>query len=252
MGTSTLVRLVAALALGTAVLAASAPARAQTDLRGPLGAKKTFVIDDLSGFRATTVGGVGYAGPVGFSVQSVSENLPAANPAQTAGSLTTHYTTFWIAPSADYFVIDHLSIGGLIEIASTSSSTTTTEFNTSVTTSAPTVTNITVLPRVGWMFPVSDRFGIWPRAGLGYSVRTTGSTDPQAAPGTSDTFSAFIVDLDVGFLYRINQAFFLSGRPEITLGPGSHSETTGNTTVSLGATFFQFAVTGGVGIMWDL
>jgi hypothetical protein len=251
--TSPLVRFIATLAASAAVLAVAPLARAQTDVRTPLGVKKTLVIDELSGFRASTVGGVSYAGPIGISVQSLSENLPSANPAASAGSTTTHFTNIWFAPSADYFVIDHLSIGGLIEITSTSSSQTTTLFaSTSTTVSLPTTTNVTVVPRVGWMFAVTDRFGIWPRAGLGYAVRTTASTDSQAVPGSTDTFSGFVVDLDVGFLYRVNQTFFLSGRPEITFVPGSHSETTGNTTTSLGATYFQFALTGGVGIMWGL
>ncbi len=252
MRTSPFARFTATIAVGAAVLATSSLARAQ-DLRTPLGARRTFVIDELSGFRASSVGGVNYAGPIGISVQSLSENVPSANTTANAGSTTTHFTNIWFAPSADYFVIDHLSIGGLIEVTSTSASQTTTLFgNTSTTQSLPTTTSVTVIPRVGWMFPISDRFGIWPRAGLGYAVHTTGATDNQAQTSSSDTFSGFVVDLDVGFLYRVNQTFFLSGRPEITFVPGSHSETTGNTTVSLGATFFQFALTGGVGIMWDL
>jgi hypothetical protein len=125
-------------------------------------------------------------------------------------------------------------------------------FNRTTSVSQPTVTSLTILPRVGWMFAISDRFGIWPRGGLGYAAHTTSSFDPTAATGTTDTLSGFVVDLDVGFLYRINQSFFLSGRPEVTFVPGSHTETTGNTSTSLGATVFQFAMVGGVGIMLDL
>ncbi len=32
------------------------------------GGRGSIVFDDLSGFRATSIGGVGYAGPIGFSV----------------------------------------------------------------------------------------------------------------------------------------------------------------------------------------
>jgi hypothetical protein len=252
MSTNPIVRFAATLAVGAAVFAVAPLARAQSDIHTPLGARKTLVLDELSGFRASTIGGVSYAGPIGISFQSITLDTPSANPQASSGSSTTHYTNVWFAPSADYFVIDHLSIGGLIEITSTSANVSTTVFNTTTTTSLPTVTNVTFIPRVGWMFNVTDRFGIWPRAGLGYAVRSGASTDPTAAAGTTDTYSAFIIDLDVGFLYRINQTFFVSGRPEFTFGPGSHSETTGNTTVSLGATFFQFAMVGGLGIMLDL
>jgi hypothetical protein len=249
-------RIAVALAFGGALLSVAGSARAQSDIRSQIGAKNSIIFDDLAGFRASSVGGVGYSGPLGISTQSLSENIPGANVNVTGGSQTFHYTTFWFAPELDYFVIDHLSIGGLIEIATTSSSFSQSLDNTTTTTSLPTTTNVTVLPRIGWMFPVSERWAIWPRLGLGYSVRS--SAEPTVANGggvqtnSTDSFGAFVVDIDAGFLYRINQVFFVRATPEITLAPGSHTITNGNVSTSYGATLFAFTADLGLGINWNL
>jgi hypothetical protein len=57
----------------------------------------------------------------------------------------------------------------------------------------------------------------------------------------------------VGFLWRPVQAVFFRLGPEaaFTLG-ASHSSTTGGTTTSANASFFQIGVLGGVGAMIDL
>ncbi len=246
-----------ALAAAGAVASTTSLARAQSDIRSPIGTKGSIVLDDLAGFRASSVGGVGYSGPLGISTQSLSENIPSGNANATGGSDTFHYTTIWFAPELDYFVIDHLSIGGLLEIASTSSSFSESLTGASTTTtSLPTTTNVTVLPRVGWMFNLADRWALWPRGGLGYAVRTT--AEPTVANGggvqtnSTDSFSGFVIDLDASVIFRINQMFFLRATPEITFVPGSHTLTTGNTSTSFGATLFDFTADIGFGLNWNL
>jgi hypothetical protein len=124
------------------------------------------------------------------------------------------------------------------------------------TTSLPTTTNVTVLPRVGWMFNLADRWALWPRAGLGYSVRTT--AEPTVANGggvatnTTDSFSGFVIDLDASLVFRINQMFFLRATPEITFVPGSHTLTANNVSTSYGATLFDFTADIGFGLNWNL
>jgi hypothetical protein len=248
--------LLAAAAAG-AVASTTSLARAQTDIRTPLGTKGAIILDDLAGFRASSVGGVGYSGPLGISTQSLSENIPSGNANATGGSDTFHYTTIWFAPELDYFVIDHLSIGGLIEIASTSSSFSESLTGASTTTtSLPTTTNVTVLPRVGWMVNLTDRWALWPRGGLGYAVRTTG--EPTVANGggvqtnSTDSFSGFVIDLDASLIFRASQMFFLRATPELTFVPGSHTLTNGNTSTSYGASLFDFTADIGLGLNWNL
>ena len=242
----TLLPLLATTALTfSATFIAPRDAHAQRELLTPLGNKGTLSIDQLSGFRISAIGGISYAGPIGFAIQSFGEK-----DAVGTGKTTLNTTSIWIAPSADFFVIDHLSIGGVIEVISTSSSVDT-QANANagtVTTNLPATTAITFLPRVGWMFGITDRFGIWPRIGLGYGSR--GSVDNN---GRKDTVSGFLTDLDVGFVYRINENFFFRAAPQVTLGLGpSHSVTVGGTTFSNDASLFQFAGVAGFGAMWDL
>lgn len=235
-------RLVSALAFALALLTAKG-ASAQIVEAGHRG---SFVFDDLSGFRASTIGGVGYAGPLGVSVQAVNESdidAPAGN------STTYHYTTFWFAPSIDYFVINHLSVGGLIEVAvvSTSVDQYNAPVNVTTSTSLPTTTDVTLLPRIGWLFDVTNRFGIWPRLGIGWEEHHT------ATPGsnTSDNLQSAVFDVDCGFLYRVSSDWFIRAAPEFMVGPGSHSVVNGNTTTSAGATVVSFAFAGGFGYMWN-
>jgi hypothetical protein len=244
------------LSLGICLGALAVPsvAHAQRELLSPLGARGTLAIDQLSGFRASTIGGVSYAGPIGFSIQTFGENALVGQ-----GKQTIHYTNFWLAPSADYFVIDHLSIGGLIEVVATSSSVDV-QANPNAATqsfSLPSTTNFTFLPRVGWMFPLSDRFGIWPRAGIGYASRQSASANNNFANTSKDTYSSLIFDIDVGFLYRVNENWFLRAAPEITFGVGgTHSVSgdfgNGTATTSASASLFQFAGVAGIGVLWDL
>src|SRR6476661_413403 len=103
----------------------------------PTGAKHTLAIDQISGFRASAVGGISYAGPLGVSFQRVGATSLSGNGTEDV----THSTTFWITPSVDYFVIDHLSIGGLVELSTTSSSVDNINANRTQTFPLPTTTN---------------------------------------------------------------------------------------------------------------
>jgi hypothetical protein len=210
------------------------------------GERGSLVFDDLSGFRVSSVGGIGYAGPIGVSVQSLNEStIGGAN----GDTTTNHYTNFWFAPSVDVFVINHLSVGGLIEVAVTSASmdTTLARLGTTTSTTLPTTTSVTLLPRVGWLFDVTKRFGIWPRLGLGWGEQQVA----QPNGGGTNSFSAFLVDIDCGFLYRVTNDWFIRAAPEFTYGPGSHSVSNGNENTSASANLAAFSVAGGFGYMWN-
>ncbi len=206
----------------------------------PLGAKHTLVLDDLSGFRASTAGGLAYVGPLGFSVQSFSENIPAPN-GSNAGTDTIHQTTFWFAPAADYFLFDHISIGILIEVAYTSSNFDQAVFQTTTKNqSLPSTLDVTVLPRAGYLLSFGEHWGIWPRLGLGwglvqYNAVTNAGTGIATSPSATSTF---LLDVDVGLLYRMDARWFLRAGPEVTFGPGSG--------------LLSFSVAGGFGYMWSI
>lgn len=213
------------------------------------GDRGQLAIDQISGFRLSSVGGLSYYGPIGVSLSSITTRA-LGTPGNITEDDTFHYTTFWLAPSADFFVIDHLSVGGLIEFATTSTSE---DRNVTgqpqQTINLPSTTDFTLLPRVGYLIPIGgDRFGIWPRGGLGYVSRQV-SVPGGANAYTRDTFSGLLIDIDVGFLYRITDSFFIKAAPEISFVPGgTHAETLQNgTSISGPASAFQFALVSGVG-----
>jgi hypothetical protein len=241
----------AAVAAALVLFLTPSTASAQHSLMTPLGGRGQLALDQLGGFRVGAVsGGVSYAGPLGFSTQRYS-----SADYNNGRNSVLNYTTFWVAPAFDYFVIDHLSIGGLVEL-STTSGTVDLPINNSGATqnfNLPTTTNFTLLPRIGYMIPLAnDRIGIWPRAGLGYASR-------QAANGnvnnqSKETFSSVIASVDVGFLFRLNETFFLRAAPEMTFSlGGSHSSTdNAGRSVSANASFFQFGIVTGIGVLLDL
>ena len=244
-----MMRAIVRVLVGLLLLTSARTALAQRELLTTMGAKHTLAIDQIAGFRISA-SGFAYAGPIGFMRQSYTETAFNNN-----GDTTVRATTFWLAPSADYFVIDHLSIGGLIGVE-TQSSSVERPINGAATQTfdQPTTTSFTLLPRIGYLFAISDRFGIWPRAGLGFVSRQLTDSDPTDPAVTSKTTtSGFLIDLDVGFLYRPVEPVFLRLGPELatTLG-ASHSRTNRGVTQSANAGVLQFGVLGGVGVFLDL
>jgi hypothetical protein len=231
--------------VGAACFAAATPAEARDLLTAP-GAKGQFAFDQISGFRATLLDGVGYTGLLGFRLDRQAYDVPNGTRVYRALSL-------WLAPTADYFVVDHLSLGLAFEIVRTTSSV---EFpinsNTTQTVDLPTTFGVTIVPRVGYMLSPSNRFGIWPRAGFGYFTKQ--QIDPSNNPTTSTraTFSGVLFDFDVGLLYRPTEELFLKAAPELAFSVGaSRSSETGNVKTSVDASFLQAGVSVGVGVLID-
>ncbi len=240
------------------------PAFAQRELLTRPGQKGQVVIDQISGFRGGVAGitatglapSLQYYGPIGFAVQRYSQ--VDAQFTQNSDTVTAY--TFWLAPSADFFVIDHLSIGGMVEIAYTTNSASEPTSNAqSVSVNVPSNTSFAILPRVGWMFALGDRWAIWPRLGLGYVSEAISAVTPpmgKVALGGSSVYG-FGLDLDTGVLFRVNETFFLRLAPEVGWVPAGGNSTTelvrGNPqTVTTSATYLEFTLTGGIGVMFEL
>lgn len=226
-----------------ALLAMAALTVPQSSHAEPLGQKGNLIIDQISGFRVSSNGELHYYGPLGFSTRSTTEHSPFV----TQNDRTTRtYTTFWIAPSADFLVIDHLSLGGLIEFSTTGGSDEYVEGAVTTKIDRPRYDDFTLLPRIGWLIDVSDRFGIWPRGGIGYVSR--GRTDLAGnRQYQTTTYSGFLFDFDVGFLLKVADSLFLRAAPELSYSPGSISVSNRGVTQTADASAFQFAVTAGIG-----
>lgn len=239
-------QIVLGLALGAASTLLGSTAKA--DLLTPLGGRGQFVMQQVAGFRAGTAaspagGGFSYSGLIGFNYSSYTQTVPG-----TADSSDTYgFTSFWIAPSADFFPIDHLSIGGLLEFSLTANSLTRKVAGATQSVDLPTTLNFTILPRVGWMFAIGDRFAIWPRIGAGYASKQFANSNGNNT--SKFTFAGFVLDVDTTFLFRFNETFFAGLTPEFTFIPGSATYSVNNTSQSASASAISFSVLGGIGVI---
>lgn len=231
--------------VAAALALSAAPRLAHAEVVPPVsmpGERGQLWIDQISGFRVTPTG-LNYYGPIGFSVRSFSEKEFT-----TRADIddTVHASTFWIAPSADYFVTNHFSVGGLIMFATTSNSADSTNNGVTTTVSQPTTNDFVFLPRFGGMIDINEQFGIWPRGGIGYASHQQNVVNGNLF--VRDTLSGFILDIDCGFVWRFTENFFVRAAPEISFLPGgSHSVDLNGTSQSNSASAWQFAGVTGIG-----
>jgi hypothetical protein len=202
-------RLVSVLVGLCVLLFSMKEARAERDLIVPFHESGHVVLDQLAGLRLST-SGFSYAAPVGIAVRSTKD---------------TSTTDIWFAPSADVFVTDHLSVGGLVEIDHAWGHVESGGKKLDL----PGTTSMTFLPRVGFYAPFSDRIGFWLRAGVGYASTQQVSFLTAGSAPTTTTFRAMVLDIDATVVYRFNETFFLKGGPEVglTLGGREESSTAG-------------------------
>ncbi len=106
--------------------------------------------------------------------------------------------------SVDYFVIDHLSVGGSIGYSSGSWDDGDNDYDGS---------SFLFAPRVGgaWMF--NDWAGIWPRGGLSYYALTDGAAglggNTDASVLALNVEAAFVLSPSEGFAFTVGPAFDL-------------------------------------------
>ncbi len=150
-----------------------------------------------------------------------------------AGALFTHTsvsgadgstTTIVIRPAVDYFVIDHLSVGAFtgLEFSSLPGGSTTT---------------YGIGPRVGYDIPLSERFSLWPKAGLSFNSKTVKQDAVNiggfSTPESSDSNTSLAFNLFVPVMFHSNHYF-------AGFGPSVDTDLTGSpkaTTIAARAVF---------------
>jgi len=121
--------------------------------------------------------------------------------------------------AGDYFVIDHLSVGGAIGYAHWSVSTP----NGPVTTSVD-ADSFTFAPRAGYFFGFTDIVGIWPRAGFTYKTYSSGNNSGHDLALT----------IEAPFMFTVIPHVAFWGGPTLDVGlSGSQSQKVGTTTRSV-------------------
>lgn len=234
--------------LALAVFFAARPARAaDRELIVPFHEGGHLVLDQLSGMRLSTGTGVSYAGPIGFAYRT--EKMAGLHELET--------TTYWVAPSADVFVLDHFSVGGLVEIAHTTSAAKLGAQSFDI----PGRTSMAFIPRIGFYAAFSDRLGLWPRIGVGWTSREEVSFGTSPAGGgtslgtgaSTETFRSMVLDLDLSLVYRFNETFFIRMGPQVgvTFG-GRHTLDSPTGSLSADGSVVQFGGLTQLGVNLEL
>jgi hypothetical protein len=160
----------------------------------------------------------------------------------------------------DYTVIDRLTVGGSFVLAFGLGGSHTTETgNNSQKNDAPKATLVGFAPRVGYVLPLTQTFGFWPRVGIAfYSVS---SKDEEIRGGntitTTNTDSVWSIDLDPQFVWVPLQHFFAHFGPVLNI-PFAGSRSTevvqggSSSTTSNDFSVFHFGLSAGLGGWFDL
>jgi hypothetical protein len=139
-------------------------------------------------------------------------------------------TQFGVAPAADFFVVDNLSIGGqvLFAIASTSPSQG----------SGVTETSFGIAPQVGYNIALGESFSVWPKVFFAYQTQSVSNNGGSANESALGAY--------VPLLYHPVSHFFIGIGPNFatqlgnSVSPangGPSADETKATTVGLTATF---------------
>jgi hypothetical protein len=122
-------------------------------------------------------------------------------------------TQFGLAPAADYFVIDNLSVGGQVMFSIESNSPSQGQGNS--------YTSVGIAPQVGYNIGLTDRISVWPKLFFGFETTSVSNNGPSYNEGAIGVF--------VPFLYHPVQHFFLG------LGPNFATQLISNVSPGNGA-----------------
>jgi hypothetical protein len=172
------------------------------------GAGQLAISDDqpLGGVAATE--GITPIPPLSFS----SASFQFASVDNNGGS----GTEFTLAPAADYFVIENLSIGGNVVVGVLSPAH-------GSNGSGPSETIFGIAPRVGYNVPIGDSVSFWPKLFFAYTSAS------ESNPSASANMSA--IGVYAPFMFRPAPHFFLGIGPNFSTQLSSN-ETVGNLSTS--------------------
>jgi hypothetical protein len=137
----------------------------------------------------------------------VSDDMQLALLRQTRsqpGGQSLETTAIQLRPAVDIFVAPNLSIGGQVRIEHYSADT--------GNGSSSTVTNLGLLPRIGYNVALSPSSSIWPRVALGYVHSSTDSYNGQV---TSSNYTVTL-EVFVPLVFQPVPHFFLGGGPLVS------------------------------------
>jgi hypothetical protein len=143
---------------------------------------------------------------------------------------STSGSTIVIAPAADYFVINNLSVGGQLVFESISTSQST----GANTTTSSTTTGFGIGPRVGYNIGFTDTISLWPRVSFSYLSLSTSNNGPSQSKGTLGIFAPVVFVPVPHFFLGLGPEFSLDVISNESFGGQSG---TGNKVMTYGVQF---------------
>lgn len=105
-----------------------------------------------------------------------------------------------LKPAADYFIVDHFSVGGVIGLSLTAAS-------------GATATNFIIEPRAGYQLALMPKLDLWPRLGLQLTTGDAALGNVVIAGAGSQT--TFGVVIDAPLLYKPAGHFYFGVAPTL-------------------------------------
>jgi hypothetical protein len=175
------------------------------------GGTPLYISADPGGAGGSVGTGYGLTPFIGWTFHKASEPDNGGDHNDVKSSI------FYINPGIDYFVIDHLSIGGEVLLAFTGTSVTQhRRGQPDRTADGQGGTHFGILPRVGYDILIGDKFSLWPRGGLGF---IHSGYSGAGAPDNSGT--AWLFYADVYFNFHLVDHFFFGVGPGFTVSLSS-------------------------------
>lgn len=216
----------AALGIALASIAGSSQA---ADVTGQLGEKGTIAIHAATGspmLSSSTAlpifGGFAGATPtLGLATTKFEDREVCNNNNTVCTTDRTSVTAFYLNPRVHYFVIDHLSIGADLLIASFSAETETETRNTvngvalKETVKQPAPGMFGLMPIIGYEIALGSKVSIWPQGGIGF--RRANWKRYNGGRELEDSESWWFLNVDVPFVVHIAPHFELGAGPGVTL-----------------------------------
>ncbi|GEN11233.1 hypothetical protein SAMN05443572_11483 [Myxococcus fulvus] len=160
----------------------------------------------------------GGSGSFGNAGQIVVSSDAYANLGYTTEGAGGGY--FHLAPSADYFLKENLSVGGNVQLR--------VNFGDDDSQAA-----FGIGARVGYNIALGEKISVWPKAGVTLFV---GDNIIGMQDGTG-SLSTVILDGYAPFLYHITSHFFVGAGPRLAIGLGDDVDVTFGVSTTIGGYF---------------
>ncbi len=165
-----------------------------------------------------------------------SSSLAAGAPPASWSMIDAQYTTFdnnggsatqfGLAPAADFFVVDNLSLGAQVLFSLTAVSPASPTAPGQLQTPSTTVTTLGIAPQIGYNIALGSSVSFWPKAFFAYATTSQSNNYPSYAVASVGLFAPL--------LFHPMRHFYLGLGPDVSRQvANSESASTGSVTTTI-------------------